>query len=166
MADLREVLDKTKDVKPIGERNGIQIVSFEEQRDLAQLDKLENKDRDLNTIQMNPNGTVARTPVKFAAVNVDNFYINRYKRVKDSIYVVTDYRAIMEQQTGGVYAKQLAAYVIKRDGDKNLILDKVVTVSDTEFIADFTHTLNREAMAQIMPLLVSGVGVTTDDLGI
>ena len=164
MSNLQEIIDKTKDVKPIAEHNGIGIVSFEEQRDLAQLKKLE--DPGLETIQMNPDGTVARTPVRFAAVNLDNFYINRYKRVKDSLYIVTDYRAIMEQQTGGVYAKQLPAFVVKRDADKNLILDKVVTVSDTEFLADFTHTLNREAMAQIMPLLVSGVGVTTDDLGI
>ena len=164
MSNLQEIIDKTKDVKPIAEHNGIGIVTFEEQRDLAQLKKLE--DPGLETIQMNPDGTVARTPVRFAAVNLDNFYINRYKRVKDSLYIVTDYRAIMEQQTGGVYAKQLPAFVVKRDADKNLILDKVVTVSDTEFLADFTHTLNREAMAQIMPLLVSGVGVTTDDLGI
>lgn len=164
MADLREVLEKTKDVKPVAEHNGMEIVSFEQQRDMAQLYKMEN--RDLGLIKMNPDGTVARTPVKFAAVNLDNFYINRYKRVKDSLYIVTDYRAIQEQSSGSVYAKQLAAYVVKRDADKNLVLDKVVTVSDTEFLSDFTHTLNRDAMAQIMPLLVSGVGVTTDDLGI
>lgn len=164
MSNLQEIIDKTKDVKPVAEHNGVSIVSFEEQRDLAQLNKLENPG--LETIQMNPDGTVARTPVRFAAVNLDNFYINRYKRVKDALYIVTDYRAIQEQSGGNIYAKQLAAFVVKRDADKKLILDKVVTVSDTEFIADFTHTLNREAMAQIMPLLVSGVGVTTDDLGI
>lgn len=161
---LRDVMDKTKDVQPVGEHNGVQIVGFDEQRDMAQLDILEN--RSLGTVQMNPDGTVARTPIRFAAVNLDNYYINRSKRVKDSLYVVTDYRAIKEQPTGVVYLKQIPAYVFKRDEKKELYIDKVVTVSDTEFITDFTHTLKREAMAQLMPLIAAGVGVTTDDLGI
>lgn len=164
MGDLREVLDKTKDIKPVDERNGVQIVTFEQQRDLAQLDVLEN--RDLGTIQMNPDGTVARTPVKFAAVNLDNYYINRTKRVKDRLYVVVDYRVIREQDTGNVSLKQIPAYVIKRGENKELVLDKVVTVSDAEFVADFTYILNREAMAQVLPLIAAGVGVSTGDLGI
>lgn len=161
---LKDVLDKTKDIAPVGEHNGVKITSFEEQRDLAQLDILEN--RGLDTVQMNPDGTVARTPVRVAAVNLDNYYINRYRKVKDSLYVVTDYRAIQEQPTGNVYAKQVPAFVVSRGEDGNLKLDKVVTVSDAEFVTNFTHSLNREAMAQIMPLLVAGVGVSSDDLGI
>lgn len=164
MSELREMMDKVEKIKPVAFVNGVGVVSFEEQRDAALLDKMEN--RGLDTVQYNPDGTVARTPVRFAAVNLDNYYINRYKRVKDSYYIVTDYRAIRDQATGSVYLKTLPAYVIKRDENKKLVLDRVVNVSDVEFVSDFTHSLNREAMAQIVPLLVSGVGVTSDDLAI
>ena len=39
-------------------------------------------------------------------------------------------------------------------------------ISDTEFVADYIHKLNREAMEQIVPLIANGVGVTSDDLAI
>lgn len=164
MTELREVIEKTEKIEPLGSHNGVDVVSFEEQRDLAQLDKLNN--RGLETIQMNPDGTVARTPVRFAAVNVDNYYINRYKKIKESLYIVTDYRAIQEQASGRVYAKQIPAYVVSRAEDKSFRLDKIVNVSDDEFIAGFTHSLNRESMATLMPILVAGVGVTQDDIPI
>lgn len=164
MTDLRETLDKADQVKPIAEHNGMQIVTFADQRDIAVADMVNKVG--LDTVQFNPDGTVARTPGRYAAVNPDHYYINRFKRVKDSIYVVMDYRAIQDLPSGSVYAKQIPAYVIKRDAEKKLVLDKVVTVSDTEFMSDFTHILSREAMAQIKPLLDAGVGVTVDDLGI
>lgn len=163
MADLRTLIEKTKDVAPIAENNGVKIVSFEEQRDMAQLDIMEKPD--LGLLRMNEDGTVAATPTRFAAVNTEMYYLNRYKKVKNSIYVVTDYRAIREQGTGRVYAKMIPAYVVTR-GDQGLYLEKVVNVSDSEFIADFTHTLNKESMKTVMPLLVSGVGVTQDDMPI
>lgn len=165
MSELRELMERAESVKPVAETNGVQVVSFEQQRDLALLDHKEGRN-DLGTIQMNPDGTVARTPVRFAAVNLDNFYINRAKRVKDKLYVVTDYRAIQEQSTGSVYLKQIPTYVIKRGENKELMLEKIVTVTDAEFVADFTYILNRDAMAQVLPLLTTGVGVTTGDLGI
>lgn len=120
----------------------------------------------LDTVQYNPDGSVARTPVKFAAVNLDNYYINRFKRVKDAYHIVVDYRSITEQASGSVYLKVIPAFVIKRNDDKELYLEKVVTISDTEFIADFTQSLDRESMAQIVPLLVNGVGVSTSSLAI
>lgn len=165
MSELKDLMERVEQVQPVAETNGVKVVSFDQQRDMALLDYREGKS-DLGTIQMNPDGTVARTPVKFAAVNLDIFYINRAKRVKDKLYVVTDYRAIMEQSTGTVYLKQIPTFVIKRDEHKALVLEKVVTVTDAEFVSDFTYILNQEAMAQIMPLLTTGIGVTTGDLGI
>lgn len=164
---LKDMIEKTEKIEPITVVNGIKVVQFSEQRDLAQVEKMIPESGGLDTIQMNPDGTVARTPVRYAAVNLDYYYINRYKKVKDSLYIVNDFRAIQEQQTGAVYAKQIQAYVVSRDKvSGNLQLDKTVMISDTEFVSDFTHTLNREAMAQIVPLLANGIGVTTDDLGI
>lgn len=165
-AELKELIEKTENIKPVAVVNGVKVVEPSEQRDLAVMEKMVGGDT-LGTIQMNPDGTVARTPLKYAAVNLDYYYINRYRRVKDAYYIVTDFRAIQEQQTGMVYAKQIPAFVVVRDKELgNLKIEKTVMVSDTEFVADYTHTLNREAMAQIVPLLANGVGVTMDDLAI
>lgn len=165
-AEIKELIEKTENVKPITEVNGVKVVEPEEQRDLAMMEALVG-DGSLGTVQMNPDGTVARTPVKYASVNPEYYYINRYKRVKDSYYIVTDFRAIWEQAGGEVYVKQIPAYVVVRDKDTgNLKVDKMVMISDTEFVSDYTHILNREAMAQIVPILANGVGVTTDGLAI
>lgn len=165
-SELKELIERTENIKPIAEVNGVKVVEPSEQRDLAVMEKMVGHET-LGTIQMNPDGTVARTPVKYAAVNLDYYYINRYKKVKDSYYIVTDFRAIWEQSTGAVYAKQIPAFAIVRDKESgDLKVEKTVMVSDTEFVSDFTHTLKREAMAQIVPLLANGVGVTMDDLAI
>ena len=165
MSELKELLEKTENITPMGTVNGKKIVSIEEQRDLALLE-FRTGSAKLGTIRFNSDGSVAGVDSEYVAVNPDVFYINRYKKVKDALYVVTDYRAIKDQDTGRVYAKMIPAAVIKRDDKGNLVLDKMVTISDAEFVADFTHILNREAMAQIKPLIDTGVGVTSDDLGI
>lgn len=161
---LKELIEKTESVKPIGEMNGIPVVTFEEQRDLAQVDKLMKTDMGLLTF--NPDGSVAETPTRYVSVNMESYYINRFKRVENSLLIVTDYRAIKEQSTGRVYLKQIPAFVISRNKKGDLFLEKTVTISDTEFISDFTHILNREAMKTILPLLVSGTGVTLEDITI
>lgn len=164
ITELRDMIDRAENIKPIKEVNGVKLVTFEEQRDAATLDAMNNTG--LDTVQYNQDGSVARTPVKYAAINPDHYYINRYKKVKDSIYLVVDYRLITEQADGNVYLKTIPAFVIKRNDEKKLFLEKVVTVSDTEFVSDFTHILGREAMAEILPLIANGVGVTMDDLPI
>lgn len=167
ISELKDMIDRTEKIEPVTVINGVKVVEFSEQRDLATMEAMAGHNT-LETLQMNPDGTVARTPVRYAAVNLDFYYINRYKKVKNSLYIVTDFRAIQEQQKDGViYAKQLLAYVVTRDeATKALKLDKTVMISDAEFVSDYTHILNREAMAQIVPLLANGVGVTADDLGI
>lgn len=162
--ELRDLIDRSENIKPIAESNGVKIVSFGEQRDAATMDAMNNTG--LDTVQYNQDGTVARTPVKYAAVNLDSYYMNRFKRVKDAYHIVTDKRAIKEQASGSVYLKVIPAFVVKRNEDKDLYLEKVVTISDIEFIADFTQSLDRESMAQIVPLLVNGVGVSTQSLAI
>lgn len=166
VAELKDLIAKTEAIKPITTVNGVKVVEPSEQRDLAVLAKMTD-DETLGTLELNPDGSIARTPVKYAAVNPEYYFINRYKRVKDSLYVVTDFRAIMDQQNGSIYAKQIPAHVITRDKESgNLKLDKTVMISDTEFVADYIHKLNREAMEQIVPLIANGVGVTADDLAI
>lgn len=161
---ILESLQKAQNVKPIYEQNGVQVVSFEEQRALAQA-SIVNGD-ELGNRLVNPDGTIGRSRTRFAAINTDYLYLNRYRKVGKSLYVVIDYRAIKEQDKGRIYLKQIPAYVITRDSDGNLQLTKTVTVSDTDFVSDYTHTLNPSAMAQIIPLLNNGTEITADDITI
>lgn len=165
MAGLKEIIEKTENIKPMGTINGKPVISIEEQRDMALLEHMTGQEK-LDTVQFNPDGTVACTPGGTLAINPDVYFINRCKKVKDTLYVVTDYRAIQEQGSGNVYMKSIPAFVIKRDEKGSLALDKVATISDTEFISDFDLILDREAMAQIKPLVEQGVGVTRSGLPI
>lgn len=158
-AELKETIEKVESIKPIEVINGVKVVTFEEQRDATVLDKQLGRE-DLGTVQINPDGSVARTPTKYAAVSPERYFINRCKKVKDTLYVVVDYRAIMDIPTGTIYQKQIPAFVIKRSEDGKLFREKVVNITDDEFIADFTTILDREAMEAILPLCSTDVGVT------
>lgn len=165
METLREVMEKTKDVKPMAVINGTKVVTFEEQRDLGQLDIMEKRSS-LGGLQINPDGSVARTPTEYVAVNPLSFYANRAYKIKNELFVVTDTRAINEQATGNVYLSQIPVSVIVRDSDGNLRLDRKVTVSDDDFVSKFTDILDPGAMALIKPLIDGGVNVTMKPLPI
>ena len=94
VAELKELIEKTEAVKPIATVNGVKVVEPSEQRDFAVLEKMTD-DETLGTLELNPDGSIARTPVKYAAVNPEYYFINRYKRVKDSLYVVTRSRFLL-----------------------------------------------------------------------
>lgn len=165
MPSMQEIIRNAEKVKPVGmTENGAKIVSFEDQRSMSQLNIVEGGD--FGQMTMNADGTVARPYAPYLAVNLDSFYINRYKKVGKKLYIVTDYRAIKEQATGMVYAKTIPCYVVARGEDGKLFLEKVVNVSDTDFIADFTHTLKHEAMQEVLPVLAGGGEVTADELSI
>ena len=164
MESLKDVIEKTKDVKPMAVVDGVKVVTFEEQRDLAQMAIMEN--RKIGGLQINPDGSVARTPVEYSAVNPDVYYANRACKIKDELFVVTDSRCISEQSAGNVYLSQVPASVIIRDKDGQLRLDRKITVSDDDFVSKFTDILDNEAMALIKPLIDGGVGMTTKPLPI
>ena len=143
-------------MKEITNVNGTPVVTFEEQRDRA-VEALKDG-YDPGVRPMNPDGTVARSRVITAAINEDVYYDNRYRVVDDQIQLViaqtTDgYLAIKEQATGRVPKKQIQAYVLAREGGK-LVFKGTVMIGDEDFVADFTHKLNKEVMKDILPLLV------------
>lgn len=152
---MREVLEKADNVKPFASSNGIPVVTFDEQVALAEAAIYEQKPLPVQTL--NADGTIARSRYTNVASTTKGYYINRYKAGRGKITVVTDYRAIQGQKSGVVYAKQIVGYVITRektdDGKGALKLEEVVQISDAEFVADFTKTLNREAMEEILPLI-------------
>ena len=164
--DLKELIRKTEDIKPIATENGKPVMSIEEQRDTAYLEHLMGTST-LGTVEFGPDGmSVKRTPGNNIAVNPDTYFLNRYKRTPKALYIVTDYRAIKEQDSGNVYLKQIPAHVIKRDDNGNLYREKIAMISDQEFIADYVNKLDRESMALVKPLIDTGVEVTPSGLPI
>ena len=161
---MRDILQAAEKVEPIAHRNGVKVVSFDDSTVMAQADLTNGVD--LGNRIVNPDGTIARSRAPYAAVNLENFYANRYRKVGKVLRVVVDYRAIKEQASGRVYLKQIPCFEIARNDNGELEMRKVCTITDTEFISDYTHKLNREAMAQILPLITGGIDVTADDISI
>ncbi len=161
---MKEILDIAEKAKPIAMVNGKEAVTFEDYVALASADNINNTD--LGLTKFNPDGTPARTNVKRVAINVENFFINRYKIVKKSLYLVTDFYCISEQASGKVPYKQVPCFVISRNEEGQLKLDKVTTVSSDDFLENFTRSLDRESMTEILPLLADDTGITKDKLAI
>lgn len=155
-----DYLERAKEVKPIREESGTKIVSWDDYMDLAQTDL--TKGYELGSRTMNPDGSFARTRAKYAAENIDNLYLNRYRVKNGKLWVVTAYpadtdswRAIREQQTGRIFTTRVIAYVFVRPKDGDLLIDRKATVSAEEFIAEFNESLTNEVMMQIAPLIDS-----------
>lgn len=154
---IGEILDAAKEVKPIGEINGVKITTFHDQNTLAQADLIEGEVAS-GIAQMNPDGSVARSTYRYAAVNVDALFENRYREIsegrKKKIEIVTDYRACKEQNSGKIYRKTIVSFVISRDEETNkLVLERTQLVQDDVFVKEFIKKLDIDAMGQILPLI-------------
>lgn len=161
---MSEVLRESKE-KVLTNTSGTPLVTYEEQRDLGQRGHRDKWDEnrlgtDLGLRKMNPDGTIAKSWYTTAAINEDRFYDNRY-RVKDGVLELVTaqtadgYRAITEQSSGRVFSKVIPAVTLERKGS-DLVFGKSIVVSDTDFIAEFTHKLDKETMKGILPLIPSG----------
>lgn len=146
--------------------NGTPVTTFEDQRDNA-VHILRNKG-DAGARKVSAGGAVLRSKVINAAVNSHTFYNNRYRLLDDNIEILsthtTDgFRIIDElERSGRIPFHQINVAVIKRDGlDLKLVGQK--TVTDTEFIKDFTHKLNKEAMKELLPIIFFTPEVTGED---
>lgn len=144
-------------MKPITEKNGAKVVSYED------APKLQNEEIaavrtgevvDLGDRELNPDGTVARSRATVLAVNPDRRLMNRYRVVTKKgsgklMQVVTDYRAVREQESGHCYLAQLPAYELERDEEGKLKLAGQTTITREDFIAKFTKSLSNEAMYEV-----------------
>lgn len=167
---MRELYQKADNVKPYAEKDGQLFVSFEDAATLNSLNAEEPHGTGMQT--RNADGSIASTGKSVHAVNPDYFFANRYMVKGKKMHVVsghepTGYRCIKEQASGHVFVKSIPVYVIARDEDKNLVLERVTTISDSEFISDFTKTLDHESMAKILPLITEhGNDMTADSMPI
>lgn len=144
--------------------DGTPIVTFEQQRDLAQeiirgTPSLRKTRKDFGFRKLNPDGTVARSHYTTKAVNKDWFFDNRFRVVGKKVQVVSaqtseGYRAIQGLAKGQIYKKHILAYEFER---KNGELEVTrVLVSDSDFITHFTKKLGEDDMNLILPFITSG----------
>lgn len=167
---MRQLYDKADKIKPMAEKDGQVFVTFDEAATLNSLNAEEPHGTGMQT--RNADGSIASTGKTVHAVNPDYFFANRYMVKGKKMHVVSGhepigYRCIKEQNSGHVFVKSIPVYVIARDEDKNLVLERVTTISDSEFISDFTKTLDHESMAKILPLITEhGDGMTADSMPI
>lgn len=167
--ELKELYDKVDKVRPLAEKDGEVFVTFE---DAATLNSFNADEPKTGMQTRNRDGSLARTGKRVHAVNPDYFYANRYKVKGKKLYVVSGhtpdgYRCIKEQASGRVFLKNIPTYIIVRDADGKLALEKQIMISDTEFISDFTNKLDNKSMAEILPLIVtSNSDVSTDSMPI
>lgn len=171
--EMAELYRKAENVKPLAEKDGQIFVNFE---DASTLNSVNAQEPRTGMQTRNADGSLASTGKTVHAVNPDNFFANRYKvkgakgnqkMIVVSGYTPEGYRCIKEQASGRLFIKNVPAYIIYRDADGKLALEKQTMISDTEFISDFTNKLDNKSMAEILPLIAAvGGEVSTDTMPI
>ena len=167
---MRELYEKADKVRPFAEKDGQLYVSFEDASVLNSVNAEEPSGTGLQT--RNADGSLASTGKRVHAVNPDYFFANRFMVKGKKLHVVSGhdpigYRCIKEQSSGHVFVKTIPGYIFSRNEDKELVLDRVSTISDSEFISDFTKTLDHKSMAELLPLITEhGNDMTADSMPI
>lgn len=164
--DIKGILEKAEDVAPIAESHGKKMMSFDDYVSMATKENLDERmgKQDIGSLHLNPDGSLASTKCNYVAVNLENFYDNRYKKVKNKYYVVIDKMAIDGLKAGRVPYQQITGYLIG-DKDGQVVCEKTVTISDKDFMADFTHKLNHKSMQKVLDAISRlGGDAGTDNL--
>lgn len=166
---MRELYQAVDNVRPLAEKDGEVWVDF---HDASILNSYNADEPNTGMQTRNPDGTLASTGKTVHAVNPDYFFMNRYKVKGKKMIIVSGhtsdgYRCIKEQSSGRVFLKTIPAFVIARDADGKLYLEKQTVISDTEFVSEFTNKLDNKSMAEILPLITSnGSEMSADSMPI
>lgn len=166
---MKELYEAVDNVRPLAEKDGEVWVDF---KDAAVLNSYNADEPNTGMQTRNPDGTLASTGKTVHAVNPDYFFMNRYKVKGKKMIIVSGhtsdgYRCIKEQSSGRVFLKTIPAFVIARDADGKLYLEKQTVISDTEFVSEFTNKLDNKSMAEILPLITSnGSEMSADSMPI
>lgn len=175
MLEMLEEEQEIRENRIIAEKEGQVYVDFHDAAVLNSANAYDPSGTGARTY--NPDGSLASTGKTVHALNPDYYFLNRYRvrqyGQKKKMFVVSGhtpdgFRCIREQQSGSVFIKSIPCAVISRNSDtKELELEKMTTISDTEFISDFTNTLDNKTMAEILPLIVEhGTDMTADSMPI
>lgn len=167
---MKNLYEKADNIQPFAEKDGKRYVSFEDAAVLNSLDAEDGVGTGMQT--RNEDGSLASTGKRVHAVNPDYFFLNRYCKKGKKMHLVsghtpTGYRCIREQSKGRTFVKSIPCYIFERNAEGDIVLDKVTTVSESEFISEFTKTLDHKSMAEILPLIASyGNEITADSMPI
>ena len=170
--EMLAMLEEEKEIREnriIAEMDGKVYVNTHDAAVLNSANSYDESDTGLRSY--NPDGSVASTGKRVQAVNPDFYFMNRYKVKAKKLYVVSGhtpdgFRCIQEQNSGRCFIKSIPCAVLVRNDDKKLELEKLTTVSETEFISDFNKTLDNKSMAEILPLIVNSGDLTADTMPI
>lgn len=160
-----QAIKDAEGVRPFAKAGDKDVVTFEQYNDLAVLDDQLNAVPGMPTLDSR--GLPTSSVTTRVAYNPDVYFDNRYRKVKDAIQVITDHRALTEQQTGRIYASQIpAAVLVRKDG--KLVYERTALVSDKEFLDSFKQKLSNKAMAEVMSALAEQAvtPMTADELPI
>ena len=171
---MRALFDRADKIVPMAQKDGQVYVDFEQASVLNSVNAYEGGGTGMQV--RNHDESLASTGKTVHAMNPNYFFANRYKvkgaKGNQKMFVVsghepTGFRCIQEQSRGRIHIKTIPCYIFARDDKGELAIEKVATVSDTEFISDFTHTLNNESMAKLLPMITSfGNDISADDMPI
>ncbi len=176
--EMLKMLEEEKEIREnriLAEKDGQLFVTFHDASVLNSANAYEGGGTGLQ--ERNEDGSLASTGKRVHAINPDFYFLNRYKLKGNGssqrVYVVSGhtpegFRLITEQASGRCFMKTIPVYVIKRNSEtKELELEKADTISESEFISDYTKKLSNQAMAEILPLIVDkGIEVSANDMPI
>lgn len=177
-SEMLEMLEEEREIRAnriIAEKDGEVYVDFHDASVLNSAEAYEPQGTGIQ--ERNADGSIASTGKRIHAINPDFYFMNRYKvkifGKKHKMYVVSGhtpdgFRLIREQSNGRCHIKTIPVAVISRDAETGkLVFEKMDTITEQEFISEFTKTLDNKSMAEILPLIVNqGVGMTADTMPI
>ena len=177
-SEMLQMLEEEKEIREnriIAEKDGAVYVNFHDASVLNNVNSLDPQGTGIQ--QRNADGSLASTGKTVHATNPDFYFANRYKvrqfGQKKKLYIVSGhtyagFRLIQEQSTGHCFMKTIPVAVVSRDPEtKELVFEKMDTITESEFISEFTKTLDNESMAKIHPLIVEqGTVITADEMPI
>lgn len=176
--DMLAMLEEEREIRDnriYAEKDGKVYVNFHDAAVLNSANAYEPEGTGLRSY--NPDGSLASTGKTVHAMNPDFYFLNRYKlkrpNNRDQIWVVSGhtpegFRCIREQASGRCFINAIPVAIITRDKEtKELVLEKMTTITAAEFISDYTKTLDNKSMAEILPLIVNhGTDMTADTMPI
>lgn len=150
---------------PIGVINGRDVYTVDQFYKIGTAEHLNKstlprnmKEKMTPQLKYNPDGSYAGTRVdKPLVCAIDMQLDNRFKKVSKAgvgggkeYWVVIDTQACSQQAVGNIYTTQIDAYVIKQNKDtKEIYVDRIERVSDTEFISEFRNRFDTMEMFNI-----------------
>lgn len=158
MSKMEQILKQAEEVKPISTVDGTPVVSYEDGAILSSKQMINEKlgeEVDLGDVEVNPDGTIARSRAAVIVLNENKRLMNRYRTIGKKgggklLQVVTDYRAVKEHGTGKVYVARVPAYEFEREESGKLVMTRQLTVEASDFISKFDEELNNEAMYEVL----------------